>query len=64
MLHAHLNGAANHFAQFPALQLAQRTALDDAHHVARLRAFLLVVGVELLTLGHNPLVDRDAARAV
>src|ERR1700676_642272 len=31
-----LHRFTNHFAQLPALQLAHRAALDNAHHIARL----------------------------
>src|SRR6516225_3098691 len=54
-LRADLCGAAHHFGQPPALQLAEGAAFHDADHIAHLGGALLIVGVELLPPGHNPL---------
>src|ERR1035438_1769099 len=44
------------FLERPPLQLAQRPCLANAHHVAKPRRALLVVGIELLGRAHNALV--------
>src|SRR5271157_2677732 len=49
-------GAANNLFQFPALQLAQRTRLTDANHIAHTGGVLFIVRIELLVGLHYALV--------
>src|SRR5439155_25410839 len=57
-LRAHLRGAPHDIHQTPPLQLAERAALDNAHHVAHFGRAFLIVRVELLALPDDALVQR------
>src|SRR5262249_50824888 len=54
----HLHGFAHNFLKLPALELGERPALDDAHHVADVGLTFLIVRVKLLALADNALIDR------
>src|SRR5581483_10932849 len=54
-LRSHLGRLTDHFRQAPPLQLAQRPALHNPHHVAQSCRALLVVGVEFLAFADDAL---------
>src|SRR5581483_8928574 len=56
MIDGDLYGAPDHHAQLPSFQAAQRTALNDSHHISNFCGLRFVMHIELLALHHNSLI--------